>query len=420
MSNNSISNKRKKRGKKKLVVFILLFLIIAVGAGIIVKKKTKPKSIKGSTVKVEYGGVIDRLTETGTIELVRSVEIKSKISGKVKKLLVNEGENITVNQTLAIIEPDPTLAITLYAKRAAVEQTKIRCQEAKKELDRQKTLFERNLIPQQELEKSENTYNLSLNNYNQAVLEQQIFEMDMADASSKKNLGNELNPDKFTELDDYSIISPITGVVIAREVEMGEMIVSGVSAYGGGTILFKIGDPSEMIVKSSISEVDIGQLKVGQDVKIVADSYPEYEYRGRIKHIAPVGSIKQGTNIVTFSVETEILNPDERLRQGMSCDIDIIFGRRDSVLVLPVEAVFEVMLKDAEGEETTQVDSIVAYKWENDKFNEAKIKIGLESSNKIEIISGLQEGDEVSMEAEKKFKDIHKKKKADNKPVLDK
>ncbi|MCK4965851.1 HlyD family efflux transporter periplasmic adaptor subunit, partial [bacterium] len=327
MKSNSTSTKSGKKRKKKILIFIILLLIIASAGGVIVKKKSKPKNLKGSTVKVEYGGVVDRLTETGTIEMVRSVDVKSKISGKVKKLLVDEGETVRINQPLVIIEPDPNQALMLYAKRSMVEKTNIQYLESKNELERQRKLFERKLISKQELERAENLYNISHNTYKQALLEQQILEMEMTAASSGRDSAENLNPSDFTELDDYRILSPIDGIVTAREIEIGEMIVSGVSAYGGGTNLFQIGDPSEMIVKSSISEVDVGKLRVGQDVKMVADSYPDSVYHGKVRHIAPVGKIEQNASIVTFKAEIEIIDPDELLRQGMSCDIDIIFDK---------------------------------------------------------------------------------------------
>ncbi|MFC1558514.1 efflux RND transporter periplasmic adaptor subunit [candidate division KSB1 bacterium] len=415
MRNNSTNNKRGKKRKKKILLFIVLLLIIASVAAIVVKKKSKPKNLKGSVVKVEYGGVIDRLTETGTIELVRSVDVKSKISGKVKKLPVNEGETVRINQLLAIIEPNPDQALMLYGKRSAVERTNIQYLENKNELERQRKLFERKLISKQELERAENLFYISHNTHKQALLEQQILEMELTVATSGRDSKENLNPSDFTELDDYRILSPIAGIVTAREIEIGEMILSGVSAYGGGTNLFQIGDPSEMIVNSSISEVDVGKLRVGQDVEIVVDSYPDSVYHGKVKHIAPVGKIEQGASIVTFKTEIEILDPNELLRQGMSCDIDIIFDKCENVLVLPVEAVYEVMIKDEEGEETTQVDSIVAYKWDEEKYKEIVVEIGLESSNRVEILDGLKEDDEVSVDAGKKYKEFRKKEKESKK-----
>jgi HlyD family secretion protein len=398
---------KKKRGKKKWVFIVILVVVAVVIVFRTINRGSGQVDKKGNTVKVEYGGVLDRLTEIGTIELVRSVDVKSKISGKIKEILVEEGEMVRANQVLAIVEPDPNQALQLYGKRAAVERAKIEYLEKEKELNRNRALFQKNLISRQELEKLENLFQLSFNAYNQAQLEQQILEMEMAEASSQAS-GN-LDQKKITELDDYRITAPISGLVIAREVEEGEMVVTGISSYMVGTTVFQIGDPSEMIVKSSISEVDVGRIKVGQNVKIVTDSYPEISYQGRVKSIAPVGKIKQGETIVTFEAEIEILDPDVKLRQGMSCDIDIYVDRRENVLVLPVEAVFEVMAKDIEGEDTAKVDHVVAYKWTGTEFEEVKVEVGLESSNRVEILSGVAEGDVVSLEAAQKYKEFRKK-----------
>ncbi len=392
---------KKKRGKKKWIFILIVVAIIFVIVFQTINRNSGQVDQKGQTVAVEYGGVLDRLTEIGTIELVRSVDVKSKISGKIKEILVEEGETVQANQVLAIVEPDPNQALQLYGKRAAVERAKIEYLEKEKELNRNRALFQKNLISRQELEKMENLFQLSFNAYNQAQLEQQILEMEMAEASTQASA--DLDREQITKLDDYRITAPISGLVIAREVEEGEMVVTGISSYMVGTTVFQIGDPSELIVKSSISEVDVGRIKVGQKVKIVADSYPEISYQGRVKSIAPVGKIKQGETIVTFEAEIEIIDPDEKLRQGMSCDIDIYVDRRENVLVLPVEAVYEVMAKDIEGEDTAKVDHVVAYKWTGSEFQEVKVEVGLESSNRVEILSGIAEGDEISLDAAQKY-----------------
>ncbi len=397
------SKKRRKKRKKRLIFFsivVLIFVVIVLNR----IRPSNPDDIKGSTVRVEYGGVLDRLTETGTIELVRSVDVKSKISGKIKEILVEEGQEVKANQLLAIVEPDPNQALMLYGKRAAVDRAEIDFIEKETELKRTLALFEKDLISRQALEKIENLFRLSSNAFKQAELEQEILEMEMTEASAgsveNKNSG------KVTQLDDYRIVAPISGIIIGSDVEVGELVVSGISSYMVGTTVFQIGDPSELIVKSAISEIDLGRLMIGQEVRIVSDSYPDEVYFGKVKNIAPVGKIEQGASIVTFGVEIEILDPDVRMRQGMSCDIDIIFDTRENVLVLPVEAVHEVMVKDAEGEETSAVDYLVAYKWSEDEYQEVRLEIGLESSNRVEILSGLVIDDEVSLEAGIKYKEF--------------
>ncbi|MGB2907324.1 MAG: efflux RND transporter periplasmic adaptor subunit [Candidatus Aminicenantaceae bacterium] len=405
---DAIQKKRRKKRRRRIILTILFLVVIAaVVIGVRMKGTMAPEDMKGPLSSVEYGGVLDRLTETGTIELVRSIEVKSKISGKIKQILVEEGEIVSANQLMAIVEPDPNQALQLYGKRAAVERARIEYLEREKEWERNQSLFEKDLIARQELEKFENLYRLAKNAFKQAQLEQQILEMEMTEATPADTSG--LDTAEIMQLDDFRIVAPISGLVIARNVEQGEMVVTGISSYMVGTTVFQIGDPSEMIVKSSISEVDLGRLREGQEVLIVADSYPDDSYTGRVKSIAPVGLIKQGESIVTFEVEIEILDPDERLRQGMSCDIDIVMDRRENVLVLPVEAVHEVMRKDIEGEETSEVDHVLAYRWKAEDFEEIRIELGLQSSNRVEILSGLNDGDEVSREAGKKYKEFRDK-----------
>lgn len=397
---------RKKRKKKWLIISsiaLLIFVIVVMNLA----RPSSPDDIKGSTVKVEYGGVLDRLTEMGTIELVRSIDVKSKISGKIKELLVEEGQEVRANQLLAIIEPDPNQALMLYGKRAAVDRAEIDFIEKEKELERNQALFKKDLISRQVLERIESLFRLSSNAFKQAELEKEILEMEMNDTSTGSV--ENITSGKATQLDDYRIVAPIAGIVIASDVEVGELVVSGISSYMVGTTIFQIGDPSELIVKSSISEIDLSRLKIGQDVRIVPDSYPDEVFQGKVKNIAPVGMIKQGSSIVTFEVGIEILDPDVRLRQGMSCDIDIISDTRENVLVLPVEAVHEVMAKDAEGEETSAVDYLVAYKWSEDEYKEVRVEIGLESTNRVEILSGLALDDEISLEASTKYKEFRDK-----------
>jgi len=408
MSNETTTDtrteKRRKKRKKKRLIFFSIVVLIVVIVVLNLNRKPNPDDIKGSTAKVEFGGVLDRLTEMGTIELVRSIDVKSKISGKIKEILVKEGQEVRANQLLAIVEPDPNQALMLYGKRAAVDRAEIEYFEKEKELKRTLALFEKSLISRQELEKIENLFRLSSNAFKQAELEQEILEKEMTETSTG-SIEN-INSGKVAQLDDYRIVAPISGIIIGSEVEVGEMVVTGISSYMVGTTVFQIGDPSEMIVKSSISEIDLGRLEIGQDVRIVSDSYPDDVYQGKVKNIAPVGIIKQGSSIVTFDVEIEILDPDARLRQGMSCDIDIISDTRENVLVLPVEAVHEVMVKDAEGEETSAVDYLVAYKWDEDEYREVRVEIGLESTNRVEILSGLVIDDEVSLEASIKYKEF--------------
>ena len=183
--------------------------------------------------------------------------------------------------------------------------------------------------------------------------------------------------------------------------------------------------PARLIVRGDIAEIDIGRVEVGQDVDIIVDAYPDTTYRGQVRWIAPVGQQKQGSTIVTFDTEIEITDQAPRLRQGMSCDIDILFARRDSAVYLPVERVLEVF-DDEDGEDergessrgrfvayiaqspdslaTTALDSTRSDSTRLDSvlqmplsaFAEVELAIGIETSTRLEILSGLASGDRVA------------------------
>ena len=382
----------KKRKRTKWIV-IGSIVLIAIG-GVLFKVKTSgKKKDEVEIVKVKKGTVTDRLTETGTIELVRTVDVKSTISGKIKSLAEEEGDYVKEGELLAIVEPDPNQTLLLYNKRASVGRARIEVLQKEKELKRKRELFSMDHVPREELEQAENLVKLARNAYELSKLELNVLE-------TKTNIAQSTSSGGSGELADMRITAPLSGIVTKRDVEVGEMVVSGISSMMAGTTLFQIGDPSQMIIKAEISEVDIGGIEAGQEVEIVADAYPDTTYHGRVRRVAPVGKRSQNRGIVVFDTEIEILDKEPRLRQGMSCDIDIIFEQRKDVLYLPVEAIFEVFEEDIEDTKGRKGNPVVYLK-EGDDFVEKEIEPGLESSSRTEIVGGLSLDDEVAADAER-------------------
>ena len=322
---------------------ILLFFGIACAIGGIVyfnlKKETPEPTFP--TARVTRGNLIDKLAETGSIELVRTVEIKSTISGRIHELPVEAGDWVEKGQLMAVIEPDPNQSLLLYQKRSAVERGQLNLVEQERDVARKKALRVDGMLPAKELEDAQTRLTRVRNDLRLARLELEVLET-KADPSRSLKSGNSDNSSRGQGMDDVRVFASISGIVIGRGVEIGEVVASGLSAFSGGTVLFVIGDPSRMIVRGNIAEIDIGKLEIGQEVDIVVDAYPDTTYRGRVRWIGPVGVRKQGSPIVTFDTEIDILDREPRLRQGMSCDIDIIFSRRDSVLYLPIETIEEL------------------------------------------------------------------------------
>ncbi len=395
-----------KSSKKRPLLKLLVFLLLAglVGAAIYFNLQREKAEATYPTALVERGALVDKLAETGRIELVRTVEVKSTIAGEIRNLPIEAGAWVEAGELMAVIEPDPNQSLQLYQKRSGVEQGKIDLAEQERNFERQKTLFDRKMIPAKQFEEAEVRLTRARTSLQLAQLE-----LDMLEA--KANLQRAQLAEGQVALDEVRVLAPIDGIVIRRNVEIGEVVASGLSSYSGGTVLFQIGDPSQLIVRGDIAEIDIGRVVIDQDVDIVVDAYPDTTYRGRVRWIAPVGQQKQGSTIVTFDTEIEIIDHAPRLRQGMSCDIDILFARRDSALYLPVEQVLEVFDDEAErfvayraqspdslatAADSTRPDS--ALHLPLSAFAEVELAIGIETSTRFEILSGLATGDRVAQD----------------------
>ena len=445
---------RRRRGRRSLWLKLLVLVLLAGAIGAVVyfnlDRETPVETF--ATVSVERRDLADKLAETGSIELLRTVEVKPTTSGVIRSLHFNTGDWVDAGKLMAVIEPDPNQTLQLFQKRSAVENARISLGEQEKDYSRKKTLFENRMLPGKEFEDADRALTRARNSLRLAELELEILE-------TKANLSGAAQT-RDSELDEVRVLAPISGVVIKREVEAGEIVASGTS-LSGGTVLFEIGDPSQMIVRADIAEIDIGDLGPGQDVDIVVDAFADTTYRGMVRWIAPVGEKKQGSTIVTFDAEIDILDREPRLRQGMSCDLDIIFQRRDGTICLPVETVLELFeeeedggqaevkgrrgrfvtylhsptadsaaadsagigrLREAETEfpDTASTSAPVAEAPADtaaakadsasgkptppmvplDEFTEVELVIGLETSTRIEILSGLREGDRVAADPE--------------------
>ena len=421
MSGGQPGKRRKLSGKLKLAM--LLAAIAAIGGLAYLNLKKEKSSETFATVLVERGELVDRLAETGVIELVRTVEIKSTIAGEIRQLAVTAGDWVEKGQWLALIEPDPSQSLQLYQKRSAVERGQLNIQELEQEFARRKALYERQILAEKEFEEIATRLRRARQDLRLAELELEILE-------TKANLARDGEPVAAGgRLDDVRVLAPIRGIVIRREVEIGEVVTSGLSAFTGGTSLFELGDPSQMIVRGDIAEVDIARLAVGQQVEIVADAYPDTTYRGQVRWIAPVAQKKPGSPIVTFDAEIDILDREPRLRQGMSCDIDILLERRDDTLYLPAEAMLEVfdesppnaarrgkrgrfvayvMRTEADSVSAAPVaaDTLAAAQGDEavkaplDAFVEVELEIGLETATRVEVLAGLEEGEPVAADPE--------------------
>jgi len=178
-----------------------------------------------------------------------------------------------------------------------------------------------------------------------------------------------------------TIVAPRDGVVIDRTVEEGSVITSGRSNMNSGTSIVMLADESRMFVLAEVDEADIGQVKVGQDAEIEVETFRDRKFKGKVTEVYPKG--EEIENVTIFHVRVEVEAEEELLRTGMTAEVNIITARKDNVLALPSDAVFE-----QEGKSVVEVPK-------GDKAEQVPVKKGLSNFEWTEVGPPLKEGDEV-------------------------
>lgn len=358
------------------------------------------------TLQVQHGSISEVLAETGTIQFVRTVMVKPTISGEVRHIHADVGDRVSAGDVLAVIEPDPSQSLQLSRQRARVDGARIDLSEKELAFRRKRELYERSLISSEEFDQARIANTRARHDLDMAELELQILEL-------KVNVEVDSNQTHAA----VRVLSPLNGIVIARMVEAGEIVASGTSSYTGGTEMFRIGDPDRMIVKSAVGEIDAGRVRTGQEVRIRVDAYPDSVYHGRVERVAPVGVRRPGSTLVTFDAEIVISDPSQVLQQGMSCDIDIVVEKNDNSVLVPASSVMEMVDYGGAIIETNDpamtgpgsgkrhmVYRCTAVGPEISSCPEAylessMVEIGIESTENVEILSGIEPGAYIALDA---------------------
>jgi HlyD family secretion protein len=328
----------------------------------------------GRTGTCEVGDVSVLLTEVGVIQPETMVEVKSKVSGKIVSLHVEEGDYVRKGQLLAKVEPDMAQARTVATLKSGFGRARVDMERARQDYARDVELHKAGHISDEEFQLSKDDYDIAEIEYESALEQMRLAEED----------GVTMDPE--TESDELlDIVSPASGSVILVEIEEGEIVTSGALSYTSGSTLMTIADLSKMQIRAGVNEVDVGKIRDGQDVSIDVDAYPSVTFHGAITHIAPAARDEQGVKI--FDVEIDITDSDQRLRPGMTANIEIQGDHREGVLTVPVEAVFKkggryvVYVVAPEGGEPVERD----------------VTVGISNISKTEIVEGLTEGETVTL-----------------------
>jgi len=379
--------------------------------GLAARPKGAPAEEKDKlrTAKAEVSDVQVRVTEVGSVEPQVKVDVKSVLSGKVVELLVREGDHVRRGQVLARVEPDVNQARDLAQVKNAVHEAEITLSDAAATFERNRGLLAEGLLSPQAGMESETRYRSAKAAHDAAVEKYKIVqESGVPIVLAQADMTQRLN-----------VTSPMEGVVIRRGVELGDTVTSGVSSFNAGTVLMTVADIGTMLIKAGVNEVDIGKVRLEQPVKISLDAYPKVKFAGVIKRIAPAARLEEKVKV--FDVEVAIDRQGAELRTGMTANIDVLGEKRAQVLTVPVEALFRkeeaevVYVKKAEAAKAADsrgfLSSVFAAgkkdapapkleekdKWK-EKFELREVETGLASVDKVQIVAGLEPGEEIALE----------------------
>lgn len=399
----TIQRKRKKKWwlwTIPAVVVILLVVIVAVARGS--GSKIDPSKL----AKTTRGDIAKSVVATGKIQPITKVELKSKASGIVEKLYVDINQHVHTGQMLAQLDQQEILAQVAAQKaqlaaaeanvvtyKANIDQDKVAA--AAPDLPMYKSTYDRNvamsndgIVSKQTLDDAQRNYVAAENKRDSSVAQISVDKAKLKQAEAQVQQA-QASLDQLNEQLSYTtLVSPMDGVVLSRDVEIGDAVSSILVLGSTATLVMTLGDTTQVYVQGKVDEADIGSVYMGQPARIRVESFPNKSFNGKVTKIAPLGVEKD--NVTTFEVRVSIDNPSGELKANMTANAEILITEHKNSLTVPEQA----MIYD------NQKNAFVFVPDPKQKEGQRKIavKAGISNGSKTEILDGLKEGDTVVLQ----------------------
>jgi HlyD family secretion protein len=361
--------------KKKVILATVGVLVLVAAGYLIIGRSSNSDPATVAKITVKKGSIIDKALAVGTIEPENEISVKSKVSGVVKRIFADAGIHVRAGDPLLEVRPDPTPLELAEAKRQ-LQLREVEMDNLTRESKREESMVRKQLISTKEYEDfqqkfQESQLQLKLSKERLALLE-----------SGKVTIEN-------TEIESI-VKAPIDGFVLRKMVEVGDP-VTPLTSYQEGTVLMKMANMERLVFKGTVDEIDVGKLREGMPTELKVGALPKDTISGTLFKISLKAEKKE--NATVFPIEIAIpVSRNSVLRAGYSANANIIIQRKDSVLTIPERVV------------TFRNDSaFVKVAPGPGKEEERLVKTGLSDAISIEIVSGLNEGDEVLEKPVKKI-----------------
>ena len=404
---NGSNGKKNGRLRKRLIWTGALGVVLG-GAIFGVKAALKPNNQidPSKLATVEKGDIARSVVATGKITPLAKVEVKSKASGLVKQVFVHYSDFVKTGQILVELDKEELLAqvresrAALLAAQAAADSAEATYEKNKVEaeapdlpflkanMDRAHQLKSQGLIAQAVLEDAERTYQSALNKQMTALRNISVSRAEIARAKAGIAQAQATLDRADENLRNSTIVSPMDGIVLSRDVEVGDAVSSILVLGSQADKIMTLGDVSDVYVLGKVDEADIGKVYLGQPARIVVESFKDKKFVGKVTKISPLGVEKD--NVTTFEVRVSIRNPSGELKANMSANAEIILEEKKNVLLVPESAV----VYDRQRNTSLEVPDLAHEKGRRS----VTAKLGISNGVKTELVSGLQEGDKVILQ----------------------
>ncbi|MEO6567595.1 MAG: efflux RND transporter periplasmic adaptor subunit [Opitutaceae bacterium] len=321
------------------------------------------REAKITTTKAKTGNIAEEIIAVGRLRAVFSTELRAEISGRIMAIAAADGQALKRGDEILRLDQQDILT-QLQESERNIEASKLKTLRARRDFDRQKDLQAGNLISTKEFEDARVTLSLAEN-------DSAIYDARAANLR-----------DKLTKT---VIRAPHDGTLLLRDLTEGQLVTSA-AAQNGGTLLGEVADLSALMVRTNINEIDVARLKVADAARVRVDSLRNMMLAGEIKRIATIATETPTDRTRVFPVDVVLDEADARLRPGMSATVMFTLARVEDAVSVPLSAVF------------SNADSVrYVFVRKNETFEVRGIEIGIADNRRVQILSGLTNGEEVAL-----------------------
>jgi HlyD family secretion protein len=396
----------KKKSRRLIYIVGAFAVLVLIVVGLVAATRGTTKIDQSKLAKVERGDLAKNVVATGKIEAITKVEVKSKASGIVEKLLVDYGDQVKRGQVLAELDKQQIMA-QVNQQQASLEAAEAAERAAEADLERAKYDAEGPDVPMlkrayeraQQMAKdgvvSASALDDAQKNYELAVNKQSLGRANMGSAAAKlKQAQAQVSQakaqlaEKQEEYRNSTITAPIDGTVLSRDVEAGDAVSSILVLGSSATLVMTLGDTHEVYVKGKVDESDIGRVYIGQPARIKVESYKDRTFSGKVTKISPMGVEKD--NVTTFEVRVSIDNSKGELKSQMTANAEILLEEHKGILMVPEGA----LMYDKDRKASVEVPDPNG----KDGRRKVDVTVGISNGSKTELLSGLKEGQQVILQ----------------------